>query len=227
MMNTLGFVAGSAVVLGAGLAWLRLVPGLVGFGLFALGGLLGLVVTVATIIAVVRGRGMRLGNAVGLLAAAVLLGGASLGAGVPRINDFTTDLADPPEFRHAATLAPNAGRSMAYPADFAAQQKTCCPDLVPLRTAMAPAEAFGTAEETAKSMGWEVTARDPAAGTLEAVATTAVFGFHDDIVVRVRSKPEGGGSVVDVRSKSRDGQGDMGTNAERIRAFVSRFESAS
>jgi uncharacterized protein (DUF1499 family) len=157
----------------------------------------------------------------------VILGGASLGAGVPRINDFTTDLADPPAFHHAETLAPNAGRSLAYPADFAAQQRTCCPDLVPVRTTDPPAEAFGTAEETAKSLGWAITASDPAAGTLEAVATTAVFGFKDDIVVRVRPKPEGGGSIVDMRSKSRDGKGDMGVNAERIRTFVARFESAS
>jgi uncharacterized protein (DUF1499 family) len=35
--------------------------------------------------------------------------------------------------------------------------------------------------------------------------------------VRVRAAPNG--SVVDVRSKSRDGQGDMGANAARIRAF--------
>jgi len=39
----------------------------------------------------------------------------------------------------------------------------------------------------------------------------------DDISVRVRES--GGGAVVDIRSKSRDGKGDMGANAARIRAF--------
>jgi uncharacterized protein (DUF1499 family) len=58
---------------------------------------------------------------------------------------------------------------------------------------------------------------DPAAGTLEANETTRLFHFVDDVVVRVR--PSDGGSVVDVRSKSRDGRGDMGVNAKRIRAF--------
>jgi uncharacterized protein (DUF1499 family) len=46
---------------------------------------------------------------------------------------------------------------------------------------------------------------------------TRIFRFVDDIVVRVR--PSNGGSIVDVRSKSRDGRGDMGANAARIRAF--------
>lgn len=228
MANTLGFVAGFAMLLGAGLAWLRLIPGLLGFGIFALGGLIGLLVAVATVVGLVRGRGMRAGNAVALLATAVLLGGATLGAGVPRTNDFTTDLDDPPAFRHAATLGPNAGRSLDYPADFAPQQRACCPDLLPVRTALAPADAFTKARATAESMpAWEITLTDPETGTLEAVVTTAVFGFQDDVVVRVRPKPEGGGSIVDVRSKSRDGKGDMGTNAERIRLFVTRFEAAS
>ncbi|MBW2399988.1 MAG: DUF1499 domain-containing protein, partial [Deltaproteobacteria bacterium] len=39
----------------------------------------------------------------------------------------------------------------------------------------------------------------------------------DDIVVRVRR--DGADSIVDVRSKSRDGRGDMGANAARIRLF--------
>jgi hypothetical protein len=43
-------------------------------------------------------------------------------------------------------------------------------------------------------------------------------GFVDDIVVRVRPRPDG--SLVDVRSKSRDGQGDLGANAARIRQLA-------
>jgi uncharacterized protein (DUF1499 family) len=70
---------------------------------------------------------------------------------------------------------------------------------------------------------WTITQADPGAGTIEAVATTRVFGFQDDIVIRVR--PDGdGASRVDMRSKSRDGQGDIGTNAARIRAFVGNLE---
>jgi uncharacterized protein (DUF1499 family) len=37
----------------------------------------------------------------------------------------------------------------------------------------------------------------------------------------VRIQPVDGGSIIDVRSKSRVGRGDVGANAARIRAFAS------
>ena len=44
----------------------------------------------------------------------------------------------------------------------------------------------------------------------------------------LRVRPDGAqGSRVDLRSKSRDGQGDMGTNAARIRAFVGQLEQGA
>ncbi len=46
---------------------------------------------------------------------------------------------------------------------------------------------------------------------------TAVFRFKDDIVIRVSA--DGTNSKVDVRSVSRIGVSDIGTNAARIRAF--------
>jgi uncharacterized protein (DUF1499 family) len=54
----------------------------------------------------------------------------------------------------------------------------------------------------------------PDEGRLEATDTTFYFGFSDDIVVRVR--PAAAGSRVDVRSESRVGLGDAGTNARRV-----------
>jgi uncharacterized protein (DUF1499 family) len=41
----------------------------------------------------------------------------------------------------------------------------------------------------------------------------------------VRVTPEGSGSRVDVRSKSRIGRSDLGTNAKRIRAFLTDLRS--
>ena len=73
--------------------------------------------------------------------------------------------------------------------------------------------------------GWTITAVDPEKGLIEAVSVSRVFGFADDVVVRIR--PEGTGSRVDVRSKSRDGQGDLGANAARIRAYVAALEGTT
>jgi uncharacterized protein (DUF1499 family) len=63
---------------------------------------------------------------------------------------------------------------------------------------------------------------DPAGGTLLARETSTIFRFVDDVVVRVRPAA-GGGSIVDVRSKSRVGRGDIGANAARIRRFAAEL----
>ena len=60
------------------------------------------------------------------------------------------------------------------------------------------------------------------AGRIEAVATTFWSGFKDDVVIRIAA--DGPGSRVDVRSKSRVGKGDLGTNAQRIRAYQRRLQ---
>jgi uncharacterized protein (DUF1499 family) len=87
---------------------------------------------------------------------------------------------------------------------------------------MPPREAFARALSAAEAMGWEVVGRDAEAGRIEAVDTTRWFGFKDDIAVRIT--PAGGGSRIDVRSKSRVGRNDLGTNARRIRAYLQRLQ---
>lgn len=74
----------------------------------------------------------------------------------------------------------------------------------------------------AEQLGWQVHFTDSAKLRFEAVDETALFGFKDDIVVRVRAT--GQGSVMDVRSVSRVGESDLGANAKRIQAFVDAFK---
>jgi uncharacterized protein (DUF1499 family) len=225
MRERIGIVAVALMIIGPALAYFRVVPGLAGFIPYALGGLVALIVGLVSVVQAARGHGIGMGGAAALIAGIAFVAIAARGRGAPRINDFTTDLADPPTFRHAATLPPNAGRDLAYPADFRPLQETCCADLRPAHLAVPPAEAYKRAQQVAASMpSWTVTDGDPNAGTIEAVATTRLFGFQDDIVIRVR--PDGAsGSRVDVRSKSRDGKGDLGTNAARIRTYVSALET--
>lgn len=131
----------------------------------------------------------------------------------PRINDITTTPDDPPTFRSRP----------AYPPENAAIQKQAYPDLAPVVLKQEPAVAFATAVAAAKRMPrWEVVYEDAAARVLEAVATTGLMRFKDDIVVRV--KPADGGAAVHVRSKSRLGKGDLGANAKRIRAYAEELK---
>ena len=60
---------------------------------------------------------------------------------------------------------------------------------------------------------------------MEATDRTAWFGFYDDVVVRVT--PAEGGSRVDVRSLSRVGGSDVGTNARRIRDYLARLRGGA
>ena len=225
-MEYVGLLAGLAVFVGPALAWLRVVPALVGFYTFMLGGIVSVVAGLTALINSARGRGFGFGRTLAILAAMVF-GFAAFGAGnASMINDFTTNLDDPPTFRNAATLPGNAGRDLAYPVAFAETQRACCADLHPVRLDSAPPETLRRAEQVAGGMPhWTVTKVDADAGTIEAIAESVVFGFRDDIVIRVR--PDRDGSVVDVRSKSRQGRGDMGANAARIRAYVATLEQPS
>jgi uncharacterized protein (DUF1499 family) len=85
---------------------------------------------------------------------------------------------------------------------------------------------FAAVEALVAGRGWAVAARaegavgrDAQPWRLQAVATTALLRFKDDVVVEVRPRDDGG-STVAMRSKSRLGKGDLGANARRIRAFL-------
>jgi uncharacterized protein (DUF1499 family) len=139
--------------------------------------------------------------------------------GVPMIHDITTDTDDPPALvTLRAARGPHMNTADYGGPEIAAQQHAAYPDLHPLLLAEPPGEAFERAEAAARRLGWEIAAADRKSGHIEATDTTLWFGFKDDVVIRVR--PEGMGSRIDVRSVSRVGKSDVGTNARRIRDFL-------
>lgn len=141
---------------------------------------------------------------------------------VPPIHDITTDLNRPPAFEAILPLRADAPNSAEHGGpEIAAQQREAYPDIRPLVLGVPPAEAFDRALAAARGMGWEIVAADAATGRVEATATTTWFGFEDDVVVRIA--PADGGSRVDVRSVSRVGRSDVGTNANRIREYLGRL----
>ncbi len=58
------------------------------------------------------------------------------------------------------------------------------------------------------------------------MATTSVYRWQDDFVIRVTAG-DNGGSIVDMRSKSRVGKSDLGANAHRIAAFLTDLRHAA
>jgi uncharacterized protein (DUF1499 family) len=194
------------------------------YGLFALIG----AVAAAVIWGILRifagstgyGRQVLISVAVALLVAAYPLYQISVGRSVPPIHDITTDTVDPPAFvavlpQRAQT--PGVNKAEYAGAEVADQQAKAYPDIKPITSAKPPAEMFARALATANELGWEIVDQKPGEGRIEATATSMFFGFKDDIVIRIRA--EGTGSRLDIRSKSRVGRGDVGANANRIRAF--------
>lgn len=167
------------------------------------------------------GGGLALAIAFGLGAAYLPWHWSQQAKSVAPIHDISTDLTDPPEFVAILSLRADAPNPATYGgADVAAAQRTSYPDIQSLPLTLPPAGAFSRALAAADAMGWKLVATDAATGRIEATATTFWFGFKDDVVVRIR--PAATGSVLDVRSVSRVGKSDVGTNAKRIRAYLAK-----
>lgn len=141
---------------------------------------------------------------------------------VPPIHDITTDMENPPAFIALAAARERAPNAVDYPgAETARQQRTAYPQLKPITLNMPIAGAMAAATATMQARGWEIA--ETTNNTIEATATTRWFGFKDDVVVRMTET--GNGVQVDMRSASRVGQSDVGTNAERIQAFLEDLAS--
>lgn len=187
---------------------------------------LGIAVAVLAILGAVLGRPTGRLTAVYVLAFVVAAGTAfvpwrwkQIASSVPPIHDITTDTQDPPRFVAVLPLRATAKNSAEYGGDsIAALQRAGYPDLAPAVIDAPPGATFARARTAAEAMGWELVDADSIAGRIEATATTRWFGFKDDVVVRVRG--DGTRSTLDVRSVSRVGGSDVGTNAARIRQFL-------
>ncbi|HEY5292558.1 MAG TPA: DUF1499 domain-containing protein [Burkholderiales bacterium] len=142
---------------------------------------------------------------------------------VPRIHDISTDTDKPPVYVAVLPLRKGAENPTDYSAEVAAQQKKAYPDIAPALLDLPPGQAFARAERAARAMGWEIVAAAPGDLRIEATDTTLLFGFKDDIVIRIAAA--GNGSRVDVRSLSRVGKSDFGVNAKRIRKFMQQLSA--
>jgi len=222
-------VAIAALLVGAAGAQFEILPTFASFMIFFLGLLLGVVAFALGAIGLLRTRprsgragrslagfGFVIGGSITILAVGLAVPGD--GERPPTINDITTDREDPPTFVAAVDAAQNRGQDLSYPAQaFASIQEAHYPDLQPIVVSLSAQDARGEAKAVATGLGWEITWEDPSALRFEATDTTAFFHFVDDVAVRVRPQPVG--SIIDLRSRSRMGKGDLGANAKRVRSF--------
>lgn len=146
----------------------------------------------------------------------------------PAISDVTTDFAEPPRFVAVASSRPRSANSPEYPGEETARaQRMAYPAVKFLEFDLAPDEAFNIVVALAGEFGWRILdsvsprggERD---GRVEAVAQTLIMGFREDISIRVRASDNG--VRVDMRSASRYGKNDFGSNARRIERFMAQLQ---
>jgi uncharacterized protein (DUF1499 family) len=212
---------------------LEIVPVLVTFGAALALSLLAIVLALASFVVLWNNGGPGFGQAitavligVGLLAYPSYL--AYVGKGLPPVTDVTTDPIDPPRFELVARLRP-PNRSL-YPGLAAAQlQKEAWPDIEPLLVSVSPKAAYDGAMAVLAKRKWRVVdAQAPLPnrdGHIEAIARTPIMGFRDDVIVRIRPTREG--AKIDLRSASRFGTWDFGTNAARVLTLIDDIDDAA
>jgi len=175
-----------------------------------------------------------IGLVIGIIAFYVPYSRQATARSVPPIHDITTDLENPPAFEAALALREATGAP--NPAEYVAEvklgertinvpeaQKAAYPDVQPIELwGVSFYDGFDMALAAVEDLGWTVIAADKECGRIEAWDQTTWYGFIDDIVIRIR--PEGIGSVVDVRSVSRVGLSDVGKNAQRIRTYAEKLK---
>lgn len=204
---------------------------IVGFALLLLGGLIGLVGVGCGIAGIIVARrrsqdrnlwivasGMAVSFAVVVLLGMLLL--RALAA--PPISQVSTDTENPPDI---SAILPLRGEDSNSPELDATTirpvQELYYPWMQPLFVPAPPTEVLVSALELLEAMNMKIVANLPERGLIHAVDTTFWFGFKDDVAVRIRRYGEG--SLVDVRSISRVGVSDLGTNANRVKEILRRF----
>jgi uncharacterized protein (DUF1499 family) len=151
---------------------------------------------------------------------------------LPAIYDITTDPIDPPRFDVIARLRPRDANSVTYAGLYTAeQQRVAYSDIEPDLTNATPQEAYAAVLKVINKRKWPIVdARPPQEtaprdGRIEAVARTPVLGFPiDDVSVRIRATADG--ARIDVRSASRYGRHDLGSNAARVRGLIDDIDTA-
>ena len=176
-----------------------------------------------------------LGQAIsGSLIALLLLGFpaylALLAFQLPMINDVTTDLTDPPAFSRSASAL--AQRAMETPPDkpqnLRDEQRRAYPDIQPILLDLDIEEAWRLVKQTTAALGWRQIDQTPPGGRtgmahLDSTSQTLLLALPQDMTIRL--KPLIGQTRVDVRSASRYGRHDFGSNAEEIRRFASELQN--
>lgn len=201
-----------------------------GLAVAALGGVIGAIAFFLTW----ESGWIGIGRALAAMAIAALVLAApavviARGMMLPELSDISTDLEDPPQFRALHLARPREANIHRPPTPAeATDQRVGYPGIKPIDLSATPEEAFNAVLALVQKRGWHVLDSAPPRGTvrdglIEAVATSRIMGYRNEIAIRIR--PTAKGARIDVRSASRYGDRDLGSNAERIESLLADLTS--
>lgn len=197
---------------------------------------IGFALAVAGVSAAIGGavlvwQGLRQGA--GNVAAAILYALPALGLLIasllalvvyPPLRDISTDPAEPPQFWTAEhAVPPEEARANAL------VQTQAYPDLTARYYPAGLRLVYDRLKEVLAARGtaltFDTSPEETVGGALlEGTERSLLFAFADDVTFRIATTPDG--TRVDVRSVSRIGAHDLGTNARRIRAILKALDDS-
>jgi uncharacterized protein (DUF1499 family) len=178
-------------------------------------------------------RGASIIVASGFLAALVLAYPVWLAAEalrLPLLSDISTDITDPPEFFRSAKAV--SARGGITPGSVAPVQRTAqrlhYPLVQPILLDLDAEEAYQLVLKAVTARRLKIVEQAPPGGRLglghvDVIDRTLIMGFPDDMTIRIR--PLAGQTRIDIRSASRYGRHDFGTNARRIEKFAEELQA--
>jgi uncharacterized protein (DUF1499 family) len=149
---------------------------------------------------------------------------------LPRLVDISTDIADPPVF--SLSRQAQAARGGATPASIPIQMRKrqiqAYPQIQPILLDLESQEAYQSILKAMTANGWKIVEQKPPGGRsglghVDAIASSLILGFPCDITLRIR--PLVGQTRVDIRSVSRFGPYDFGSNQRNIEKFESALQA--
>ena len=147
---------------------------------------------------------------------------------LPRLYEVSTDTQSPPPFNKIAELRSGDGvNPSTFQRSTVELQTEAYPDIKPLSLNRPTEDAYSAVREAVRNLNWRIVAENPPAdgniGTIEATDRSLIFGFTDDVAIRVSGV--GNGARVDVRASARHGDHDLGRNADRVRDLFSEVKT--
>lgn len=147
---------------------------------------------------------------------------------LPRLYEVSTDTQSPPLFEKIAPLRSGEGvNSLNFQRASIKLQSEAYPDIKPLSLNRSTDDAYSAVREAVKNLHWQIVSETPPdegnVGRIEATDRSMIFGFTDDVAIRVAGAANG--TQVDVRASARYGDHDLGRNADRVRDLFSEVKT--